>query len=67
MVPSNIFISPSIADSREDLPAPTFPTIAISLPASRFRLMLQDVEVDVHVIFKTIRQEYLLEKTTDDF
>ena len=41
--PRDLFISPNIADIREDFPAPTLPTTATRLPLGTLTLMLKSV------------------------
>ena len=46
--PFSFSISPSIADSRDDLPAPTWPTMATSKPSFTSRLMLHKQNEQKH-------------------
>lgn len=46
MCPLIFSISPSMADTREDLPEPTAPTTATRLPGLMSRVTLQDKSVE---------------------
>lgn len=48
-VPDNLFSSPRTADSKDDFPAPTRPTIATSEPGSTLRLISDKTAVSVEL------------------